>query len=99
MQAGGCFQFRLTRNSDLLVDEEEAKDLMEALEGELSQRQWGDIVRLEVAHKCPEQMWQYLTDVAQLTADDVIQVNRSEERRVGKECGSQGRFRWSPHPE
>src|SRR3546814_10055855 len=34
MQAGGCFQFRLTRNSDLLVDEEEAKDLMEALEGE-----------------------------------------------------------------
>ncbi|NGY04773.1 polyphosphate kinase 1 [Solimonas terrae] len=75
MQAGGCFQFRLTRNSDLLVDEEEAKDLMEALEGELSQRQWGDIVRLEVAHNCPEQMWQYLTDVAQLTADDVFQVN------------------------
>lgn len=75
MQASGCFQFRLTRNSDLLVDEEEAKDLMEALEGELSQRQWGDIVRLEVAHNCPEQMWQYLMDVAQLTADDVFQVN------------------------
>ncbi|MGH8446593.1 MAG: polyphosphate kinase 1 [Solimonas sp.] len=75
MEAGGCFQFRLTRNSDLLVDEEEAKDLMEALEGELSQRQWGDIVRLEVAHNCPEQMWQYLTDVAQLSQDDVFQVN------------------------
>ncbi len=75
MEAGGCFQFRLTRNSDLLVDEEEAKDLMEALEGELSQRQWGDIVRLEVAHNCPEQMWQYLMDVAQLSADDVFQVN------------------------
>src|SRR3546814_1406787 len=75
MQAGGCFQFRLTRNSDLLVDEEEAKDLMEALAGELSQRQWGDIVRLEVAHNCPEQMSQYLTDVAQLTTADVFQVN------------------------
>ncbi|MFT4046026.1 MAG: polyphosphate kinase 1 [Solimonas sp.] len=75
MEAGGCYQFRLTRNSDLLVDEEEAKDLMEALEGELSQRQWGDIVRLEVAHNCPEQMWQYLTDVAQLAPDDVFQVN------------------------
>ncbi len=75
MEASGCYQFRLTRNSDLLVDEEETKDLMEALEGELSQRQWGDIVRLEVAHNCPEQMWQYLMDVAQLTPGDVYQVN------------------------
>jgi polyphosphate kinase len=75
MTTSGCYQFRLTRNSDLLVDEEEAKDLLEALEGELSQRQWGDTVRLEVAHNCPEQMWQYLMDVAQLTVADVYQVN------------------------
>lgn len=75
MEATGCYQFRLTRNSDLLVDEEEAKDLMEALEGELSQRQWGDIVRLEVAHNCPQPMWQYLMDVAQLAPLDVYQVN------------------------
>ncbi|MDD3761808.1 MAG: polyphosphate kinase 1 [Nevskiales bacterium] len=75
MEARGCYQFRLTRNSDLLVDEEEVKDLMEALEGELSQRQWGDIVRLEVAHNCPEGLWQYLMDVAQLTPADVYQVN------------------------
>jgi polyphosphate kinase len=75
MEATGSYQFRLTRNSDLLVDEEEVKDLMEALEGELSQRQWGDIVRLEVAHNCPEHLWQYLMDVAQLTPADVYQVN------------------------
>jgi hypothetical protein len=49
MEASGCYQFRVTRNSDLFVDEEEAKDLAEALEDELSQRQWGDTVRLEVA--------------------------------------------------
>ncbi len=75
MEATGSYQFRLTRNSDLLVDEEEVKDLMEALEGELSQRQWGDIVRLEVAHNCPEHLWQYLMEVAQLTPADVYQVN------------------------
>ncbi|SFF22490.1 polyphosphate kinase [Fontimonas thermophila] len=75
MEATGSYQFRLTRNSDLLVDEEEVKDLMEAVEGELSQRQWGDIVRLEVAHNCPEPLWQYLMDVAQLTPADVYQVN------------------------
>nr|WP_238388242.1 polyphosphate kinase 1 [Sinimarinibacterium sp. NLF-5-8] len=74
MEATGCYQFRLTRNSDLLVDVEEIKDLLEALEGELSQRQWGDIVRLEVAHNCPDEMWQFLMGVAQLTPDDVYRV-------------------------
>jgi polyphosphate kinase len=75
MQATGCYQFRVTRNSDLLVEEEEAEDLLVALEGELSQRQWGDAVRLEVADNCPEQMWQYLMDVMNLRPQDVYQVN------------------------
>ena len=75
MEATGCYQFRVTRNSDLLVDEEEAEDLLVALEGELSQRQWGDTVRLEVAHNCPEHMWRYLAEVMALKSDDVYQVN------------------------
>ncbi|HUR39951.1 MAG TPA: polyphosphate kinase 1, partial [Verrucomicrobiae bacterium] len=75
MQATGCYQFRVTRNSDLLVEEEEAEDLLVALEGELSQRQWGEAVRLEVADNCPEQMWQYLMDVMNLKPQDVYQVN------------------------
>jgi polyphosphate kinase len=75
MQATGCYQFRVTRNSDLLVEEEEAEDLLVALEGELSQRQWGEAVRLEVADNCPEQMWQYLMDVMNLKPADVYQVN------------------------
>jgi len=75
MQATGCYQFRVTRNSDLLVEEEEAEDLLVALEGELSQRQWGEAVRLEVADNCPEQMWQYLADVMNLKPQDIYQVN------------------------
>jgi polyphosphate kinase len=75
MEASGCYQFRVTRNSDLFVDEEETKDLAEALEDELSQRQWGDTVRLEVAHNCPEAMWQHLMHEMQLTPADVYQVN------------------------
>lgn len=75
MEASGCYQFRVTRNSDLFVDEEEAKDLAEALEDELSQRQWGDTVRLEVAHNCPESMWLHLMQEMQLTPADVYQVN------------------------
>ena len=49
MNVLGCYQFRVTRNSDLFVDEEEVKDLRTALQGELPQRHFGDAVRLEVA--------------------------------------------------
>jgi polyphosphate kinase len=73
MQANGCYQFRVTRNSDLLVDENEAEDLLEALEGELSQRQWGDTVRLEVAHNCPEHMSLYLMEELSLGPADLYQ--------------------------
>jgi polyphosphate kinase len=47
MNVLGCYQFRVTRNSDLFVDEEEVKNLRTALQGELPQRHFGDAVRLE----------------------------------------------------
>ncbi len=56
----GCYQFRVTRNSDLFVDEEEIKDLRKALQGELQQRNYGDAVRLEVADNCSLQMSEFL---------------------------------------
>ena len=52
MNVLGCYQFRVTRNSDLFVDEEEVKNLRKALQGELPQRHFGDAVRLEVADNC-----------------------------------------------
>ena len=50
MEIIGIFQFRVTRNSDLYVDDEEVTDLRQALKGELSQRNYGDAVRIET-HK------------------------------------------------
>jgi polyphosphate kinase len=47
MNVLGCYQFRVTRNSDLFVDDEEVKNLRIALQGELPQRHFGDAVRLE----------------------------------------------------
>jgi polyphosphate kinase len=75
MDATGCYQFRVTRNSDLLVDEAEADDLLEELEDVLSQRQWGDTVRLEVAHNCPAEMHEYLAEKLALEANDVYHCN------------------------
>ncbi|WP_326939446.1 polyphosphate kinase 1 [Actimicrobium sp. GrIS 1.19] len=55
-------QFRVTRNSDLWVDEEEVKNLRQALQGELQVRQFGVAVRLEVAKSCPAHLSQLLLD-------------------------------------
>jgi polyphosphate kinase len=75
MQVTGCYQFRVTRNSELFVDEEEAADLRRALEGELHSRRYGDAVRLEVADNCPPEMATYLLNQFELDNDDLFQVN------------------------
>ena len=54
MNVPGCYQFRVTRNSEMFVEEEEVKDLRKALQGELPQRHFGDAVRLEVADNMSE---------------------------------------------
>jgi polyphosphate kinase len=75
MQVTGCYQFRVTRNSELFVDEEEADDLLRALEGELAARRYGDTVRLEVADNCPPDMTNYLLRQFELEQRDLYQVN------------------------
>ena len=75
MEAGGCYQFRVTRNSDLFVDTEEVDDLLRALEGELPSRRYGDAVRLEVADNCPERLVKFLLQKFELRDGDLFQVN------------------------
>ena len=55
-------QFRVTRNSDLWVDEEEVKNLRQALQSELQSRQFGLAVRLEVAKNCPSNLSKFLLE-------------------------------------
>lgn len=75
MKVTGCYQFRLTRNSDLFVREEEVDDLRDALEGELPQRQYGEAVRLEIADNCPDEDARFLLEQFSLAADDLYQVH------------------------
>ncbi len=60
MTVTGCYQFRVTRNTNMFIDEEEVDDIMSALQGELYGRQYGDAIRLEVADNCPPAMVEYL---------------------------------------
>lgn len=75
MKVTGCYQFRVTRNSDLFVDEEEVDDLLRALEGELPSRRYGDSVRLEVADNCSEKVISFLLKHFKLNQQDLYQVN------------------------
>ena len=75
LEVKGSYQFRLTRNSDLFLDDEEIDDLMRALEGELASRRYGDAVRLEVADNCPGELVTYLLQQFSLSAVDLYRVN------------------------
>ena len=57
---GQFSQFRVTRDSDLLVDEEDAKNLRTALRHGLEHRQFGRPVRLEVSSGCSDHLAQFL---------------------------------------
>ena len=74
MNVNGCYQFRVTRNSDLFVDDEEVKNLRIALQGELPQRHFGDAVRLEVADNCSPAMTDFLLQQFELGRDDLYRV-------------------------
>jgi polyphosphate kinase len=56
MQVSGAYQFRVTRNSELFVDEEEVENLAHALTDELAARGFRRAVRLEIAHQCPDEI-------------------------------------------
>lgn len=75
MDVKGAYQFRVTRNSDLFVDEEEIEDLAEALRFELPRRHYGAAVRIEVADNCPSEIATMLLDHFHLTQEDLYQVN------------------------
>ncbi|MGS2717342.1 polyphosphate kinase 1 [Eionea flava] len=74
MKVKGCYQFRITRNADLNVNED-SEDLARALRGELHSRRFGRAVRLEVADNCPEALVNFLLNEAGLSQDELYQVN------------------------
>ena len=71
MEISGCYPFRLTRNSDFFLHEEEIEDLAQALKSELFSRHYGHSVRLEIDNQCPHKIVDFLLQKHHLTHDDV----------------------------
>jgi polyphosphate kinase len=71
----GCSPFRVTRNSDLSIDEDEADDLLKTIQKELRRRERGSAVRLEIAHDSPAEIVSFLRSVLRLEEEDVYRVD------------------------
>ncbi len=71
----GYWRFRVTRNSELYIDEEEVANLLKAVENELHNRRKGDAVRLEVAQDCPPEIRQALLGTLRLEEDDLYLID------------------------
>ncbi len=69
-----CYPFRITRNADLDLEEEEADDLLEAIEQELRKRRFGSVVRVEIQNGTPNFMRQKLMQELGLQDSDVYAV-------------------------
>lgn len=74
MEVKGCHQFRVTRDSDLTVDEEDLQNLRTAIQSELHLRDFGDGVRLEVADTCPPHIHDFLLEQFKLGPSELYQV-------------------------
>lgn len=75
MHTGPAYEFRVTRDADIDIREDEADDLLRALQNQLRRRRFGTPVRLEVAMTMPDQMVRYLTAELGLGEEDVYRID------------------------
>ncbi|MGV3755904.1 MAG: polyphosphate kinase 1 [Verrucomicrobiota bacterium] len=71
----GYWLFRVTRNSELYIDEEDSSNLLKAVENELHNRRKGAAVRLEVEKDCPLEIRRFLMDEVGLEEDDLYVID------------------------
>ena len=70
-----CHAFRITRDADIELREEEAHDLLQEMEDNLRQRRFGEVVRLEVSASMPGRMRKYLRRSLEIRSRDVYQID------------------------
>ncbi|MDO4325602.1 MAG: RNA degradosome polyphosphate kinase [bacterium] len=67
--------FRIMRNADFDIDEEEAADLLKEIQKQLKKRQWGEAIRLEVEEKMDKRLLKILKKELKLENDDIFSIN------------------------
>ncbi len=67
--------FRIMRNADLTIDEEEAEDLLQEIEKQLKKRQWGEVIRLEVEENMDARLLKRLKKELDVHSADIYEIN------------------------
>jgi polyphosphate kinase len=75
MKTAKCHLFRVTRDADFEIKEDEASDLLRTMQQHVRRMRFGDAVRLEVSATMPKEMVSFLTASLELTPDDVYVVD------------------------
>lgn len=69
-----CCPFRVMRNADLTIDEEEAADLLKEIEKQLRKRQWGEVIRLEIEEKADRRLLKILKKELDVGSADIYEI-------------------------
>ena len=67
--------FRIMRNADLSIDEDEAEDLLKEIEKQVKRRQWGKAIRLEVQDSIPKKLLKILVEELQIEEEDIFKID------------------------
>ncbi len=70
-----AYPYRIMRNADLTIDEDEAADLLKEIQKQLKRRQWGEVIRLEVEASVDKKLLRFLKDELKVAEEDIFQIN------------------------
>ena len=69
-----AYPYRIMRNADLTIDEDEASDLLKEIENKLKMRQWGEVIRLEIEEKLDKKLLKFLKTELKVSDEDIFQI-------------------------
>ena len=69
-----AYPYRIMRNADLTIDEDEASDLLKEIENKLKMRQWGEVIRLEIEEKVDKKLLKFLKTELKVSDEDIFQI-------------------------
>ena len=70
-----AYPYRIMRNADLTIDEEEASDLLKEIQNKLKMRQWGEVIRLEVEADIDAKLLRFLKTELKVAEEDIFEIH------------------------
>ena len=69
-----AYPYRVMRNADLTIDEDEASDLLKEIQNKLKMRQWGEVIRLEIEDMADKKLLKFLKTELKVADEDIFRI-------------------------